>query len=180
MRCCDTESIRAVLDGNRSAYTDLYDRHAPLIRAICYDITGDLSTAQDLTQEVFVKAYCKLGTLRDPDRFAGWLVRIAQNQCREWLRQRQRNRHEYMERVPEVVADHVNDSVGLDLTDLTQAMRSLPERERLALHAFYLQGESAETIRALLGLSSAGVYRLLDRARQRLAGFLKTEQENAR
>ncbi|MBN1488936.1 MAG: sigma-70 family RNA polymerase sigma factor [Phycisphaerae bacterium] len=180
MACCDANLVRAVLDGDRSAYAGLYDRHAPLIRAICHDATGDLASAQDLAQEVFVRAYCRLGTLRDPHRFAGWLVGIARNQCRDWLRQRARDRHEYVEQVPEVAADG-NCNVEIHtLAELTAAVRSLPDRERLALHAFYLQGESAEAIRVVLGLSKAGIYRLLERARQRLARVLQDGREDVR
>lgn len=174
----DADPVRAVLGGNRAAYAELYDRYAPLIRAICYDATRNLPHAQDLSQEVFLKAYCNLGTLRDPDRFAAWLVGIARNECRNWLRRRSRDRHEYVDRVPDVADGGSSDGDERTVASI-EAMRLLPERERLALNAFYLQGESADAIRAVLGLSSSGVYRLINRARQRLAELLDAAQEDA-
>ena len=54
--CSDANLVEAVLSGDRSAYTDLYDRYARLVRAICYDATWDLNHSQDLSQEVFLRA----------------------------------------------------------------------------------------------------------------------------
>ena len=70
--------VGAVLAGDRAAFDGLYDRHAPLIRAICFDSTQSLVDAQDLAQEAFLRAYRKLHELRDPERFRSWLIRIAQ------------------------------------------------------------------------------------------------------
>ena len=141
-------------------------------------IRGTWPTPRTVTQEVFLKAYCKLGQLRDPDQFAAWLVGIARNECRDWLRRRSRDRHEFVERLPEVADGRPGDDEEKHSVALLDAMRRLPERERLALHAFYLQGESAEAVRALLGLSGSGVYRLIERARDRLAQLLDEAQED--
>jgi RNA polymerase sigma-70 factor (ECF subfamily) len=176
----DADLVRAVLGGERAAYAALYDRHAPLIRAICHDATRDLNHAQDLAQEVFLKAGRSLGELREPDRFAAWLVGITRNQCRDWIRRQARDRHEFTDSVPDRAAGESAEN-DCDRTDeLLQAMATLPQRDQLALHAFYLQGESAETIRGLLGLSTSGVYGLLDRARARLADLLQTRREGVR
>ncbi len=169
----DADLVRAVLGGNRAMYAELYDRYAPLVRAVCHDTTRNLACAQDLSQEVFLKAYDRLRTLRDPDQFATWLVGIARNECREWLRKRSRERYVPLTSVVDVPDREAFDET--EVTAVTEAIALLPERERLALHAFYLQGESADTLRTLLGLSSSGVYRLLDRARRRLAQLLTQE-----
>jgi DNA-directed RNA polymerase specialized sigma24 family protein len=71
-----------------------------------------------------------------------------------------------------------SDDSAADTRVLLETMVNLPERERLALHAFYLQGESAEVVQSLLGLSASGAYRVLERARQRLATLLADKLEN--
>ncbi len=174
----DAFLVEGVLNGDRSAFGDLYDRYARLVRSICYDATQDMTGAQDLSQEVFLRAYSKLGELRDPDRFAGWLVGIVRMVCREWRRRRGRDRHTYVDVVPD--APDAGRSTPSDerINRLHEAMRSLPERERLALHTFYLNGESVGAVRQVLGLSQSGVYRLLDRARRRLKGCLQDRQED--
>jgi len=63
------ELVEPVLKGDRSGFEVLYERYAPLIRAICRDATGNLSDAQDLAQEAFLRSYQRLHDLRKPDRF---------------------------------------------------------------------------------------------------------------
>ena len=71
------ELVERARGGSRDAFAVLYDRHARLVRAICFDFTGQLSTAEDLSQDVFLKAYERLGQPRQPERFVPWLCEIA-------------------------------------------------------------------------------------------------------
>jgi DNA-directed RNA polymerase specialized sigma24 family protein len=52
----DNELVQAAVAGDRAAYGTLYDRYAPLVRAVCYDHTRNLADAQDLAQDVFLRA----------------------------------------------------------------------------------------------------------------------------
>jgi len=175
----DADLVRKTLAGERSAYAELYDRYARLIRAICFDVTGDLAAAQDLAQEVFLRAWRRLGTLREPAKYSRWLIAIARNTCRRWRRSRSRDRHRYVglrpgEREKELPASDPRPD-DEQLGRLRAAIADLPEKERLALHAFYLLGRSAEDSRAALGLSRSGFYRTLERARKRLKRTMSTE-----
>ncbi|MHC4462543.1 MAG: RNA polymerase sigma factor [Planctomycetota bacterium] len=171
----DRELIQAVFAGEKTAYEKLYDRYAPLVRAVCYDATDNLADAQDLAQDVFMRAYEKLGRLRDPNRFGKWIVGIARLRCREWRRQRSRGREKHVELndAHAVVPDPPNDD---RIEQLQQMIPALPEKERLALHTFYLQGKSVENARRIMGLSRSGFYRVLERARKRLEKLLAKEQ----
>jgi len=175
----DKTLIRAVFAGDKAAYAKLYDRYAPLVRAVCYDTTGNLSDAQDLAQDVFMRAYEKLGHLRDPARFGKWLVGIARLRCREWRRQRLRSQNKNIGlNDDQAVAPEPPDNSRIEL--LREMITTLPEKERLALHTFYLQGSSADNARRIMGLSRSGFYRVLERARKRLEQLLIAEQENIR
>jgi RNA polymerase sigma-70 factor (ECF subfamily) len=175
----DKELIQAVFAGKKAAYEKLYDRYAPLVRAICYDTTRNLADAQDLAQDVFIRAYEKLGLLRDPDCFGKWVVGIARHRCQEWQRQRLRNKNKNvaLNNDEAAVPDPTDDS-RIEL--LRQMITTLPSKERLALHTFYLQGNSAENARRIMGLSRSGFYRVLERARKRLERLMLVEQENIR
>jgi len=173
----DRELIQAVFAGEKAAYEKLYDRYAPLVRAICYDTTRNLADAQDLAQDVFMRAYEKLGYLRDPDCFGRWLVGIARLRCREWRRQRSRGQYKNVGlNDNQAAAPDPPDDSRIEL--LREMITTLPEKERLALHTFYLQGTSAEAARRIMGLSRSGFYRVLERARKRLEQLLIAEQEN--
>jgi RNA polymerase sigma-70 factor (ECF subfamily) len=175
----DKTLIRAVFAGDKAAYEKLYDRYAPLVRAVCYDKTGNIADAQDLAQDVFMRAYEKLEHLRNPDRFGKWLIGIARLRCKEWQRNKLRHRDMKPEltNVGSIIAGPSNDG---QIERLLKMITTLPERERLALHTFYLQGSSAETARRILGLSRSGFYRVLDRARKRLEKSMSGEQEDIR
>ena len=171
--------VRAVLAGDKAAYEKLYDHYAPLIRAVCYDTTGNLADAQDLAQDVFMRGYDKLDTLRDPDRFGKWLVGIARLRCHEWLRRSLQLRDKRVELSEAQIA--VQDPPDDDRIELLRKMiATLPDKERLALHTFYLQDRSAENARRIMGLSRSGYYRVLERARKRLKQLMHREQEAIR
>jgi RNA polymerase sigma-70 factor (ECF subfamily) len=175
----DKMLVRAVLAGDKAAYEKLYDRYAPLIRAVCYDTAGDLADARDLAQDVFMRAYKNLDQLRDPDRFGKWLVGIARLRCHEWLRRNLhlRDKHVELSEVQIAVPDPPDD----DRIELLRKMiTTLPEKERLALHTFYLQGNSADHARSIMGLSRSGYYRVLERARKRLKQLMPEEREAIR
>jgi len=163
----EEELVRAVTAGDKEAYAILYDRLAPLVRAVCHDYTGNLADAQDLAQDVFLRAYQKLGELRQPESFGPWIVGIARRRCSEWRRQkaRERRKRAACRTEPWVVGDA--DRAEED-GQLLRLIATLDEDERLALHAFYMQGKSAEDARRIMGLSRSGFYRVLEKARKRL------------
>ena len=175
----DKTLIEAVLAGDNAAYEKLYDRYAPLVRAVCYDYTGNLADAQDLAQDVFMRAYEKLDRLRKRDSFGKWLVGIARHRGQEWLRRKCRiqNNNAKLNDVHAAAPEKPDDS-RIEL--LRKMITTLPEKERLALHTFYLQGNSADNARRIMGLSRSGFYRVLERARNRMEKLILKEQENIR
>lgn len=168
MPVSDATLVQGVIDGDKDAFGALYDRWAGLIRAMCFDTTHDLEAAEELAQEVFLRALRNLSDLREPPRFASWLTGIARHVCREWRRGRlqQRVRMSILNAdLPDAPAEEAPDD---RVIFLRQALDGLPERERLCLQAFYLQGMDAEQARAAVGLSRPTFYRVLASARQQL------------
>jgi RNA polymerase sigma-70 factor (ECF subfamily) len=173
----DATLVQGVLDGDREAFAELYDRRARLIRAICYDATNDLHAAADLTQEVFLRAYRNLSALHDPHKFTLWLAGIARQVCREWRRGRLREESGFARLAAEAESTHSDERRPDDrIMLLRRTVASLPEKERLALHAFYLQEQDVEQARTVLGLSRSGFYRVLSCARQRLKRAISRQE----
>ncbi len=174
----DATLVRGVLDGDRAAFAQLYDLRARLVRAICYDATGDLQAAAELTQEVFLRAWDRLEALRDPEKFTAWVCGIARQVCREWRRGRERERSGLgrLARLAASPAAAVPQLLDVRIRELRQAIVSLPEKERLALHAFYLQEQDVEQARTVLGLSRSGFYHVLSCARARLRRKLDRQE----
>ena len=80
--------IQQTLDGHKTAFSILVARHKEAVHAIAYRKLGDFHEAEDVVQEAFLKAHQKLPTLRNKEKFAGWLYAIATNCCRMSLRRR--------------------------------------------------------------------------------------------
>jgi len=172
----DSSLVEQTVAGKTSAFGLLYERYARVVRAICFDETRDVQSAQELAQEVFLRAFAGLAKLRAADRFGPWLISIARYVCREWRRSRRRDRHQYTDHVPEAVRT-LDEETDETACRLRLAITRLPEQERLALHLFYLNGDSADAARQILGLSRAGFYKLLERARRQLTELLKDAEE---
>lgn len=173
MTVSDNTLVNGVLSGDREAFAELYNRHARLIRAVCYDMTRDVTWAADLTQEVFLRAFRGLSGLRDPARFAPWLLGIARQVCREWRRTQRRRRTIWEPAAEPCAIVEQDESPAVDCVEaLRVEIARLPEKERLAVHAFYLMQMDAEQARGTLELSRSGFYRVLSRARRRLRRVL--------
>jgi RNA polymerase sigma-70 factor (ECF subfamily) len=171
----DKELVEQTLNGDKTAFEDLYDKYARLVRAICYDATADMNAAQDLGQEVFLRAYRRLHTIQNADNFGAWVSGIARLAGKEWRRKKGRDRHEFDENISETPArplDEEDERLGI----MRQAMGELNDDERFALHAFYLCGQSATQARLTLEMSQSGFYKLLERARGNLGRAVKARQ----
>jgi RNA polymerase sigma-70 factor (ECF subfamily) len=173
----DADLARRAAVGDREAAGEIYDRYAPLVRALLLDATGSLPEANELVQEVFLRALSRLGQLRRPDRLCAWLIGIARSQGIEYRRQAGRRRRRFLPLVDEAVSaveQGTNETIEL----VRAAVRELPERERLAIHIRYLCDEPAAAAHRAIGLSPSGFYKLLERARRRLrARLIQVEKQ---
>jgi RNA polymerase sigma-70 factor (ECF subfamily) len=88
-----TSVVRAAQAGDRTAQRAIFDRHQGEMLGFCLVAAGgDRDRALDLLQDTFVRVYRALPTLRDPEKFRGWLFAVAANVCRTRGAQEQRQR----------------------------------------------------------------------------------------
>jgi RNA polymerase sigma-70 factor (ECF subfamily) len=80
--------VNQAKDGNRSALARLVDQfHSDVFRMVCYRVRSR-SDAEDISQDVFLKAFQKISTVKDAARFRGWLFSIALNRIRDFQRKK--------------------------------------------------------------------------------------------
>ena len=90
----DWALARRAAGGEEAAYAVLIERYQGPIHGFVFRSVGDVETARDLTQEVFVKAWFALGRLQERARFSTWLFQIAANLCRDHAKSKAtRNAH---------------------------------------------------------------------------------------
>jgi RNA polymerase sigma-70 factor (ECF subfamily) len=66
----DAELVRAALAGDKEAYGELVTRYQGHVYGPVYSLVNDWANAQDVAQETFIRAYCNLDQLREPEKFA--------------------------------------------------------------------------------------------------------------
>jgi RNA polymerase sigma-70 factor (ECF subfamily) len=159
--------VRRALTGDVAAFGVLYDRTVRLVRAVAADAGPD--AAADVTHDTFLRAYRTLDTLRDPARFAPWLVGIARLVVCE------RRRARRFDALPEEIPAQTVPGAGAhdDAEELLRLVARLPEEERLAIRFFFLNERSIEETSRLLNRSRSGTYAVLRRAKTRLAQWLQ-------
>ncbi len=174
----DAELVALSLGGDTRAFGALVARYQGSIHGLAYAIVAQWTEAEDLTQSAFLRAYLQLAQLRDPSRFAPWLRRVATSTCLNWLEAHRPERRRAVADIDEI--DALESDPGPDeqlarreVAQLVQsALERLPARYRVPLAMFYLDGESYESVAAVLGKSVGTVKSLMSRARERLRGRL--------
>jgi RNA polymerase sigma-70 factor (ECF subfamily) len=170
MNGIETKQVFAARDGDREAYAGLVRSHLRRVYAICLAILGETSDAEDAAQEVFVRGFERIRTLRDPARFGPWIGQIARNRARDMLRSRTRRAERPL---PPGFADSSGDAE--DFRDLHAALGRLAEDDRLPLLLYYYDGKDTGTLADELGLSQGGACARLYRARRKLRALLEEE-----
>lgn len=176
----ELDDIAAARVGDVVALGRMYDRHAAVVLALCRRFGREVGEtgAEDAMQETFVRACRMLDTLDDPRHVRSWLIGIARRVCAE--RRRGDERRGRRERAVGEIgaargAGHPGEAAAQqeDLEKLDAALDALPEDERLAIHLHYLEPDAPRATQARLGVSRSGFYKLLGRARERLAGLMQ-------
>ena len=165
----DTELIQRTLEGDESAFGFLVDKYKGSVHALAYRKLGNFHTAEEITQDTFLKAYQKLSTLKDPGRFPGWLYVIAARCCISWLRQNRVQTESFDNVEGEVNAQSWTKYTDARLREeVHSALESLPESERTVLTLYYMAGMTSEEIGRFIGTSCGAIRDRLYRARMHL------------
>ena len=178
MKTNDVDLIRRVLDGDQSAFTALVNKYQKSVHALVWRKIGDFHIAEEITQDVFLKVYKRLSTLKRPELFPGWLYVIATRDCVSWLRKKELPTKSLdamstaeLEAVcyTQYEADRGETAAIEHQRELVKRLlQKLPESERTVVTLYYLAEMKSEEISLFLGVSSNTVRSRLRRARERL------------
>jgi RNA polymerase sigma-70 factor (ECF subfamily) len=177
------EASRAVLAPTASETAErLYEEHSGWIYGYCLRLLRSPEEAEDAVQTTYLNACRSLQQGTRPKVGSAWLLRIAQNVC--FARMRSSGRRGRLERIQdtaileETVAapQHSPDA----LIGLTEALCSLPERQREAILLREWQGLSYQEVAQRMGLTQSAVETLLFRARRSLVAALEAPAEHGR
>jgi RNA polymerase sigma-70 factor (ECF subfamily) len=172
VRTEDGDLIHQCLNGDSAAFGFLVNKYKEPIYASAYAKVSNFADAQDLTQEVFIKAYQNLGHLKCYDRFGAWLYAITSNLAKDFLRSKMRRPdREFVEGVEQEVIDRLAIEIYYEKKanePLYEALEALPEIYRQVLSLYYLAGMNSKEISRFLGTSTETINMRLSRARKKL------------
>jgi RNA polymerase sigma-70 factor, ECF subfamily len=155
--------------GDEAAFESLYREHAGRVYALCLRLSGERGRAAELTQDVFVRCWEKLGTFRGESAFGSWLYRLAVNVV--WMANRASRRRE--DRVMPVAEPDLHErgttsaAAGLGI-DLERAIATLPAGAREVFVLFDVEGYGHEDIARMTGIAVGTSKAQLFRARRLL------------
>jgi RNA polymerase sigma-70 factor (ECF subfamily) len=166
--------------GDRSAYGLLVERFQPTVYALALGRLRNPSEAQELTQEVFVHSMLRLGQLREPAAFAGWLRQITVRMALNRLTRRgpfHGAEDDVLENASQAERSPLDEMVRAEeRCELHAGLDRLKPLDRAALVAFYVRGESLKQISRDQGAPVGTIKRRLHVARLRLKKQLETPQ----
>lgn len=190
----DAEMVSSVLAGDPDRYDQLVRRYQRRAVAVAYRLLGDVHDAADVAQDAFVRAYKSLATLEDRRRFGPWLMRIVSNLSLNYRRSRQAGpvrRAVSLDDAPggadslrfasnQGLAERstpADTSVSNELqATIDQALDRLPEKQRLALVLFSIEGlpqkEVAQILDCTIELVKWNVFQARKALRKELTEYL--------
>ena len=166
----DADLVVLARGGDPAAFRLLVERHQPIVRARARSLCGNPSDVDDVMQESFLQAFIALDRLRDPERFAGWLVAIVLNVCRAQYRRAQPTLlPDWPESLHPASADGPPSAEDLDRSDaLRAAIAGLPDGQRRAVALHYYAGLPAGQIAEQPGTARVSLHK----ARGRLRAYI--------
>ncbi|MDQ1610698.1 MAG: polymerase sigma-70 factor, subfamily [Pyrinomonadaceae bacterium] len=178
-RPVDTRVVASCQQGDREAFRLLFETHKDKVYSIAlYFFGGDAALASDITQQVFLKLFMRIGQFRHQSEFTTWLYRLTTNTCIDEQRRRRR-----FSPLPDALGETPRGHGGASATPAAEArfMRleiadsvrdaigSLKPKLRIAILLKYFEELSYEEIAAVLNCSKGTVASRLNRGHSILA-----------
>ena len=153
--------VRAARRGDGAAFGELLERYSRAVLARQFACTHERSSAEDLAQETFVRAWQGLGRLEEDRAFGGWLLSIAGYVGQEWIRRKQAAQKVKSEMAEASVEERRGDSPDLPLAEAVAELA--PDAQQL-LALRHDRGLSCDEIARELGRPLGTVTKMLSRA----------------
>lgn len=179
-RLSDEKIIELCLAESGSAaepfLSELFQRHRARVASWCFRITGDVNSAADLAQEIFLKAFQRLATFQGNSKFTTWLYSITRNHCLDAMRSRATRPEEVSDDLLEEIADLAAWELSSALErreaeDLLHQLirQSLDDTEIQVVRLHYVEELPLDSISRLLGLTNqSGAKAYIVSARRKL------------
>jgi RNA polymerase sigma-70 factor (ECF subfamily) len=178
----DLELCRMAAGGNLAAFELIYQRYHRRTYSLCLRMMGSQTEAEDLTQEVFIQLFRKVGSFRGDSAFSTWLHRLTINQVLMHFRRRSFKNEKTSEdgEMPEQTVHGTADPNKMPVVDriaLKKAISELPNGYRNVFILHDVEGFEHEEVARMLGISVGTSKSQLHKARLKLRGLLVKQND---
>lgn len=172
---------QSAAQGDMGAFEQLYQRHNRRVYSLCLRMTGNVSEAEDLAQEVFIQLFRKIGSFRGESAFTTWLHRLTVNQVLMHFRKRGVKMEQTTEdgETPVQIVKGTENPNAMPVVDriaLDKAISQLPPGYRTVFTLHDIEGHEHEEIARMLGCSVGTSKSQLHKARMKLRGLLRQQK----
>lgn len=166
--------------GDMGAFELLYQRHGRRVYSLCLRMTGNVSEAEDLAQEVFIQLFRKVGSFRGDSAFTTWLHRLTVNQVLMHFRKRSVKLEQTTDEGDTPVqvvrgTENPNLMPVVDRIAIDKAITQLPPGYRTVFIMHDIEGHEHEEISRMLGCSVGTSKSQLHKARMKLRDLLRQQ-----
>jgi RNA polymerase sigma factor (sigma-70 family) len=177
----DNEIIGKVLSGNQQAYAGLVERYQNYVFTLTMRFTKNREDAEEVSQDIFIKAYRSLADFRGASKFSTWLYTIVNTTCITFLRKKKLETYSLDHEKVFEVADSKDSGFRANLVEqksrtnmVNEAISLLGPDDAEIITLFYKAEQSLDEIGKILGLDPKTAKVRLHRARQRLKEKMET------
>lgn len=172
----DEELVKEIVKSNSPMlFGELYDRYIKVVYNKCYSFSKTKSEAEDLTQDVFLMLYVKLGTFKGKSKFSTWMYSLTYNFCTNYVnRDKQRKMNDKSIPVEHSLQKISNDEVSDDeifqmqSKKLSRALTLITPEDKSILLLKYQDETSIKELANLMELTESAVKMRLKRAKSRI------------
>lgn len=174
----DLELTKAAAQGDMAAFEEIYKRHHRRVYSVCLRMLQNTSEAEDLTQDVFIQLYRKIGSFRGDSAFTTWLHRMTVNQVLMHFRKRTVKFEKTTEEgeTPIQIVSGTSNPERMRIVDkiaLDNAIEQLPTGYKNVFVLHDVEGFEHEEVARILGCSVGTSKSQLHKARLKLQKLLK-------
>lgn len=172
--------IKRVLEGETEYFSEFLDQYSRPLYALIVQIVGCPEDAEELLQDVFLKAFRNLNKYKGECRFSTWIYRIAYNAAISATRKKKQEflyiEENTIDNVPDEAADNVLVSAENEeqIDRLSRAIELLTGEEKALITLFYYEDKSIEEIGEVLKISTSNVKVRLHRTRKKIFVLMET------
>ena len=171
----DTEIISKILQGEQAIFAQLVERYQNYVFTLVLRFTDNREDAEEIAQDVFVKAYRSLADFRGESKFSTWLYTVVRTSCITFLRKKKLDTTSLDNERTLIQVENRDSGFNANIIEqksrhamVNEAIRLLSPDDAQVITLFYKGEQSLEEIGRIMGLDPNTVKVKLHRARQRL------------